>query len=102
MTPRARIVILVGAVVALVVAFVVASGSSDDGNEATTADTAPAPSLTTGAGSGAGTTTTPAPKPTPSVPVVRVVGAKPQGGVRRLKFNNGDTIRFAVQSDTAD
>jgi hypothetical protein len=33
---------------------------------------------------------------------VRVVDAKPQGGVKKLEFDKGDQIRFKVVSDTAD
>jgi hypothetical protein len=101
MTPRARLALVAAAVVALVVAFVVASGSGDDktsGSAATTAAAAaPAPTSTSA-------TTTPAPAPAAkaTVPVVRVVDAKPVGGVKRLKFTKGDTIRFSVRSDTAD
>jgi hypothetical protein len=36
------------------------------------------------------------------VPTVRVVDAKPQGGVRKLEFDKGEQIRFRVVSDTAD
>jgi hypothetical protein len=104
MTPRARIAIVAVAVVALIVAFIAASGSNDKkptsdtvprvSTVGTTVETTPAGTTTTE------TTTTPAPKP--ATPVVRVVGAKPQGGVKRLTFSKGDTIRFTVQSDTAD
>jgi hypothetical protein len=103
MTPRARLALVAAAVVALVVAFVVASGSGDDktsGSAATTAAAAAPAATSTSAA------TTPAPAPAPAakatVPVVRVVDAKPVGGVKRLKFTKGDTIRFSVRSDTAD
>jgi hypothetical protein len=33
---------------------------------------------------------------------VRVVNAKPQGGVKRLEFKKGDQVNFKVVSDTAD
>ena len=36
------------------------------------------------------------------MPTVRVVDAKPQGGVKKLEFDKGDQIRFRVVSDTAD
>jgi hypothetical protein len=104
MSSRARIGIVVGAVIVLVVAFVVASGSGDDNhNDKTTAATTPAPAATQPAG-GAGTTatTTAAPPPAPSTPVVTVRDAKPVGGIQKLQYTKGDTIRFTVQSDTAD
>jgi hypothetical protein len=103
MTPRARIAIVAVAVVALIVAFIAASGTSD--KKSPTSDTVPRVSTvgttveTTPAGSTTTETTTTA---APAIPVVRVVGAKPQGGVKRLQFSKGDTIRFRVQSDTAD
>jgi hypothetical protein len=100
MTPRGRIAIIAGAVVALIVAFVVASGSGGSDKSSTTAATTPSAPAQTSAGA---TTTTATPQPAaPVVPVIKVVGAKPQGGVKRLKFHHGDTIRFSVQSDTAD
>jgi hypothetical protein len=105
MTPRARIAIVVVAAVALVVAFIAASGSDDKKDP--TSDTAPQASTvgTTVETTAAGTTTTETtttPAPAPAIPVVRVVNGKPQGGVKRLQFSKGDTIRFGVQSDTAD
>jgi hypothetical protein len=80
MSSRARIAIVVGAIVVVVVAFVIANGSGGDDDKGTT-------STATGAG---------------ATPVVKVVDAKPQGGVQNLKFTKGGTIRFTVRSDTAD
>jgi hypothetical protein len=100
MTPRARIALVAAALVVVVVAFVVASGAGDDTNSDTTATTAAQASPPATAG-GADTTAA-ASAPAPAVPVVRVVDAKPQGGVKRLTFTKGDTIRFAVVSDTTD
>ena len=99
MTPRARILIVAVAAVALVAAFFAARGSND--KQDATSDTVPQAATvgTTVETTPAGTTTT---TPAPAVPVVRVVGAKPQGGVKRLEFSKGDTIRFRVVSDTAD
>jgi hypothetical protein len=105
MSSRARIGIIAAAVVVLVVGFVIASGSGDDDNKAkstaTTTAVAPAPADTTA--TGAATTTQPTTTTTaPAVPTVRVVDAKPQGGVKRISFTKGDTIKFRVRSDTAD
>jgi hypothetical protein len=100
MSSRARIGIVVAAVVVLVIGFIIANGSGDDDKAKTTANTttvAPAAADTTA--TGATTTTTPA---APAIPVVRVVDAKPQGGVKRITFTKGDTIKFTVKSDTAD
>jgi hypothetical protein len=106
MSSRARIAIVAAAVVILVVGFVVAQGGGND-NASSTATTpaAQAPASTTATTGGAdtqATTTSQAPAAKPAVPVVTVVNAKPQGGVKRLTFTKGDTIRFTVKSDTAD
>ena len=37
-----------------------------------------------------------------TTPTVRVVDAKPQGGVQKLTFTKGGTVKFHVTSDTAD
>ena len=109
MSSRARIGLVAAAVVVLVVAFVIAKGGGDDENSSsagtvsTPAAQAPASTTATATTGGADTqaTTTAAP-PTPAVPVVTVVDAKPQGGIKKLKFTKGDTIRFRVKSDTTD
>ncbi|HEX5922181.1 MAG TPA: hypothetical protein VFY45_00005 [Baekduia sp.] len=104
MSSRARIGIVVAAVVALVAGFIIANGSGDDDKAKTTANTTtvtPAAADTTATGA----TTTPqttTPRPAPAIPIVRVVDAKPQGGVKRITFTKGDTIRFTVKSDTTD
>ena len=103
-----RLAIVVGAIVVLVVAYVVFSGGGDDGKKAASQPAATGASSTqstdTSATDTSGTdtsaTTTAAPPPAP--PTVRVAGAKPQGGVKKLTFSKGDTIRFRVVSDTAD
>jgi hypothetical protein len=38
----------------------------------------------------------------PTVPTIRVVDGRPQGGVRTLSFETGERIRFRVRSDAAD
>jgi hypothetical protein len=101
---RQRAALIVGAIALLVVAYVLIRGGSDDGkdNAATpatqsTQTTQSAPSTT----STPSTSTEEAPAE-PAVPTVRVVDAKPQGGVKKLEFDKGDQIRFKVVSDTAD
>jgi alpha-D-ribose 1-methylphosphonate 5-phosphate C-P lyase len=37
-----------------------------------------------------------------TTPTVNVVNAKPQGGVQKLTFKKGGTVKFHVVSDTAD
>ena len=101
-----RLAIVVGAIVVLVVAYVVISGGSDDTKKDTTQPAATQPSSTQSTDTSAtdtgttGTATEPAAPPAP--PTVRVVNAKPQGGVKKLNFNKGDQIRFRIVSDTAD
>jgi hypothetical protein len=98
---RQRAALIVGAIAVLVVAYVVIRGGSDDDK-----DSAATPAAQT-AQSAPSTTSTP-PTSTeeapaePAVPTVRVVDAKPQGGVKKLDFDKGDQIRFKVVSDTAD
>jgi hypothetical protein len=74
MSSRARIAIVLGAVVVLVVALVIASsGGSDDNGTSTSASD-----------------------------VVTVKNARPVGGVQRLRYAKGGRIHFTVRSDTAD
>ncbi len=106
MTPRARIAILAVAVAALVAAFFVARGTDDDSSNDRQAETptvtVTAPPGDTAATAPSSTTTTPARTAAPPVPVVAVVGGRPQGGIKKLSFDKGDQIRFKVRSDTAD
>jgi hypothetical protein len=103
MSSRARIAIVLGAVVVLVAAFVIAKGGGDDtSSSADTAATATAPAPASGTGTGTAPATTTAKPTVPAAPVVTVVDAKPKGGIQRLTFIKGDTIRFLVRSDTAD
>lgn len=105
MSSRARLGIVLGAVVVLVVAFVIARGSGDDDkNDTTTAASTQATAVTGEAGASTSTaaTTAPAAPAAPAVPVVTVRDAKPVGGIQKLKFTKGDQIRFKVVSDTAD
>jgi hypothetical protein len=98
MSPRARVGIVLGAIVVLVVAFVIAQSGGDDNNKTSTsaASTTTTPAAGGGAADTAGTTST-APA-APAIPVVKVTGGKPQGGVKKLTFTKGDTIRFKVSS----
>jgi len=106
-----RLAIVVGAIVVLVVAYVLISGGSDDGTKDATQPASTQPAATqstdtgatdTGATDTSGTTTATEPAAPPAPPTVRVVDAKPQGGVKKLTFNKGDQIRFRIVSDTAD
>lgn len=108
MSSRARIGIVVGALVVLVVAFVIASGSGDDDkNDKTAASTqqtatATPPAQTTETATSAEQpvqTVEATPPAEPEVPVVTVKDGKPVGGIQKLKFTKGDTIAFKVVSD---
>jgi hypothetical protein len=99
-----RLAIVVGAIVVLVVAYVLISGGSDDGTKDATqpAATQPAATQSTESTDTGATTTATEPAAAPAPPTVRVVDAKPQGGVKKLTFKKGDQIRFRIVSDTAD
>jgi hypothetical protein len=92
-----RLAIVAGAIVVLVVAYVVFSGGGDDGKKAATQPASTQQSTATSATKSA---TEPAAAPAP--PTVRVVNAKPQGGVQKLTFKKGEEVRFRIVSDTAD
>jgi hypothetical protein len=106
-----RLAIVIGAIAVLVVAFVVISGGSDDNKKDATQPAATQTSSTqstdtsatdTGATDTGATETATEPAAPPAPPTVRVVNAKPQGGIKKLNFDKGDQIRFRIVSDTAD
>jgi hypothetical protein len=97
MSSRARIGIVVAAVVVLVAGFIIANGSGDDDKAKTIANTTTVAPVSTDT-----TATTTTPPAAPAIPIIRVVDAKPQGGVKRITFTKGDTIKFTVRSDTTD
>jgi hypothetical protein len=103
-----RLAIVVGAIVVLVVAYVVISGGDDEKSSDSTQPAASQPASTQSTDTGttgsdtSGTETATEPAATPAPPTVRVVDAKPQGGIKKLSFDKGDQIRFRVVSDTAD
>lgn len=93
MSNRGRIVAGVAAVVVIVGTFIIANGSSDSDKPTATV------TVTQTAPTGGRTVETTAVKETPTI-VIK--DAKPVGGIEKLSFTNGDTIRFKVVSDTAD
>jgi New glue family protein len=102
-----RAALIVGAIAVLVIAYVLIQGGSDGGGDKAATTSTPATSATQSTTSTQSTTatqsTSTAEEPAePVVPTVRVVDAKPQGGVKKLEFKKGDQIRFRVVSDTAD
>jgi hypothetical protein len=89
MSTRTRIALLVAGVAIAVVAFVVLK---PDDNKKTTAT-----QTTTTATAGGKKKPTP-----PPVPVVKVKGGKPVGGIKKITVNKGDRVRFRVNSDVSD
>jgi hypothetical protein len=89
MSRNARIALVVGVVAAAVVAFVIANNSGSDKNTTTSTATV---------SKGGGTTTA----AKPAVPVIKVRGAKPVGGIKDITVNKGDQVRFVVDSDVGD
>jgi hypothetical protein len=84
-----RAALIVAAIIVLLVAYVVIQGGSDDGGDkAATTST----QTTTGQATPGAT----------ALQTVRVVNAKPQGGIKKLEFKKGDQVRFRIVSDTAD
>ncbi len=89
-----RILLILGAVAVAIVAFIVINPGGGNDKASTTA-TPSAGSTTTG-------TATPAPAQNVTSATVRVVGAKPQGGIKTITANKGDQLHLTVVSDTAD
>jgi hypothetical protein len=98
---RQRAALIVGAIVVLVVAYILIRGGSDDDKDNAATPATQSTQTTQSTTSTPSTSTDEAPAE-PAVPTVRVVDAKPQGGVKKLDFDKGDQIRFKVVSDTAD
>ena len=88
----------IAVLIAVVAAIVLSSsggGDDDDGQPATNAQaTAPPTATATATEPEATATETPTPKPEP--PLVT------SGQVTKLRFTEGDTVRFRVRSDTVD
>jgi heme/copper-type cytochrome/quinol oxidase subunit 2 len=85
----------IAAVIAIVAVVVLASGGGDGGTSTEAASTATAtPTATPQAGATATPTATATPKPRPPL----VTG----DGVAKLRFKQGDTVRFRVRANTTD
>lgn len=100
MSRRNRSVFLLLGLAVFAAAFVIMRPSDDDEPPAA----ASGPAVSTGpastAGSEGATTTLARPRPAPpKVTRVKVVGLQPVGGVKKMKVEKGDTVRFTVSSD---
>jgi hypothetical protein len=87
-----RLGLLAAVIVAAIVGFVIAQPGDDDETKTTT--TAPA--------APAGAQDKPRKPRRPPYVQIRVVGGKPAGGVRKLKVDKGERVRFVVRSDVTD
>ena len=96
MTRGQRLTFLgIAVVIAAVAVILLAGGEDETGNRANSAQT-PTPTPTATAADGEATPT-PTPTPTPKPPPLLQ-----SGKVRKLSFDEGDTVRFRVRSDTAE
>ena len=101
MSTGARLGIFAGIIVVAIVVLIIASGGGDD-NKTTTTATTQTTASTTGTGTSTSTTTQQAKPAGPPTYRVAVKNAKPVGGIKKIKVNKGDPVRFVVASDTAD
>ena len=85
----ARLGIAAAAIAVVVVLFIVLSGGDDDSSSTVASTT-----TTTTEQNGTTTTTTEA-----AVPTITIKDGEPVGGIQDLSFDNGDDIRFKVNSD---
>ena len=89
MSTTQRFTLLAGAVVAIILGFVLFSGGGDDGNQGAATATATAPATTT---------TAPATAPEPAVATIEVRSGKPVGGVKTITLRKGDRAAIVVTS----
>jgi hypothetical protein len=102
-TPRQRLVNLgIAAAIAVVAVVVIlaTSGDSDEGEREAAAPTATSQPQATGGGQA---TSTPTPRATePPLPVITLKDGEPVGGPAEIRVDQGERIRFAVESDVSD
>lgn len=92
--------IALGTIAVVIVLFVVLSGG-DDESSTPVSPQVPATETTPDESSGTEQTTTTT-TTTVEVPVIRVRGGKPVGGVAELEYTAGERVRFTVRSDVSD
>jgi hypothetical protein len=96
MTRTQRLTFLGIAVVIAVVAVILLAGGGDETDKASNSARTPTATPTSTAADG-GATATPTPTATPKPPPLLQAGK-----VRRLTYDQGDTVRFRVRSDKAE
>ena len=99
MTSRQRIVLLVIAAVVLVGGVLLASSSGGDDSDSTETTAAQEQQQTVQTSTAGETVKKEAPAG-PTVEVIRIVDGKPAGGVKTLKYDNGETIALRFTSNT--
>lgn len=105
MSRRQRIANLaIAAVIAVVAAVVILASSGDDGEGGPDRTAAtPVPVETRGAGGRQRATPTPTPTPTAEpVPEIVVRDGAVRGGLRTIRVDEGDRVRFSVVSDVPE
>ena len=103
MSNGARIGLLVAALAALVLAFVLLSPGGDDEDSTATTPAATATTAQEDDATQTATAVTPPPPPAPQFERIRVDGGKPVGGVKTITVEKGERARIQVSSqDTSD
>jgi hypothetical protein len=96
-TQRLTFLAIAAAIAIVAVVILTAAGGGDDEQEATSAATPTGtPTPTTAPGETPAETPEPTPTPKPQPPLVT------RGKVTKLRFEQGETVRFRVRSDVAD
>jgi hypothetical protein len=97
----ARVTVGVVAVGIVVVAFIVLSGGDDSDDSTTNTTPTVATTGTTDTGKAdKGSNGDAGDEADAGIPVIQIKDGQPVGGVQDLSFNEGDDIKFEVQSDT--
>ena len=99
---RTPALIGVAALAVLVALFVILGGDDEGGGETTTAASAPTTTEATTTQPPTDEQSTTEEKPEPEAPTIVIEGGQPVGGVQELAVDEGDAIRFRVESDVAD
>ena len=87
------------AVALVVVLFFAFKGGDDESDSSTTATSATSTTSTPTTEAGGGGDEKPA---SSSVPTITIKDGQPEGGIADLSFDQGEDVRFVVDSDTAD